>query len=858
MAIAIEPDIGSRIISQHDDPNLLVMEIDRLPFLNRLRRTMSSAEAWGFSVVGYLMWFTLAPLMQAEIGSASLLVWIPGVIVGILFNLQVQSLGEKYPDVSGGTPNYITRLLHRYPALARYLGIAYYLGWVSFPPINAIVITDLIQFHLEPMGLNIPEKVFEIGFTAIAYFVAFSGTRAVAILHLFFVFPSIGFLLLFCVQGLGWLVFSPQSPGLLPSSIDPISVQGWLKWYLFAAYSFYGCDTASSFVADSLHPKDTLKALSWVAWFMPLVFVGGTLVLLRLATAPGLEGNWYGNFLATAKPFWGDAAPVIVTLLVAASCLLGSATSVCNTPRILFQLAQDGLLSPVFGAASRRGSLEPALLLSFICSLGFLAWGNTTRIVVVSGVSFFVSIMGLHLGLWMQRHDPVVRWGRLSLALLVVEFLSLVVGGVAWGWMDFGIGLLLPLLVIAIDAAIGRIPWAPLHLPWWDRFHSKPVTPPKNEDFIVFQVAILIALICGTATISWLIRSWLRVEVGTNNPYLMIIVLMTLAFVGVAIACWTTLPQVAAIEELAISSIAQAKELERTLNELQKAQMQVIQSEKMSSLGLLVAGIAHEINNPVNFIHGNLSHLDEYTQNLLRMIELYQQRHPSNDPDVQAMAEEIDLEFLTEDIQKIVSSMKVGTDRIRDIVISLRNFSRMDEADFKNVDIHEGIESTLMILQHRIKDRSDRPAVVVIKDYGTLPKVECFPGQLNQVFMNILVNALDALDDMNTKRCDRELKDTPNQITIRTSAIDDRWVEVAIADNGIGMPDKVKQRIFDPFFTTKPIGKGTGMGMSISYQIITQKHRGKIKCFSTPSLGTEFVIQIPIRQQTISAFPIAA
>lgn len=852
MAIAIEPDIGSRIISQHDDPNLLVMEIDRLPFLNRLRRTMSSAEAWGFSVVGYLMWFTLAPLMQAEIGSASLLVWIPGVIVGILFNLQVQSLGEKYPDVSGGTPNYITRLLHRYPALARYLGIAYYLGWVSFPPINAIVITDLIQFHLEPMGLNIPEKVFEIGFTAIAYFVAFSGTRAVAILHLFFVFPSIGFLLLFCVQGLGWLVFSPQSPGLLPSSIDPISVQGWLKWYLFAAYSFYGCDTASSFVADSLHPKDTLKALSWVAWFMPLVFVGGTLVLLRLATAPGLEGNWYGNFLAAAKPFWGDAAPVIVTLLVAASCLLGSATSVCNTPRILFQLAQDGLLSPVFGAASRRGSLEPALLLSFICSLGFLAWGNTTRIVVVSGVSFFVSIMGLHLGLWMQRHDPVVRWGRLSLALLVVEFLSLVVGGVAWGWMDFGIGLLLPLLVIAIDAAIGRIPWAPLHLPWWDRFHSKPVTPPKNEDFIVFQVAILIALICGTATISWLIRSWLRVEVGTNNPYLMIIVLMTLAFVGVAIACWTTLPQVAAIEELAISSIAQAKELERTLNELQKAQMQVIQSEKMSSLGLLVAGIAHEINNPVNFIHGNLSHLDEYTQNLLRMIELYQQRHPSNDPDVQAMAEEIDLEFLTEDIQKIVSSMKVGTDRIRDIVISLRNFSRMDEADFKNVDIHEGIESTLMILQHRIKDRSDRPAVVVIKDYGTLPKVECFPGQLNQVFMNILVNALDALDDMNTKRCDRELKDIPNQITIRTCAIDDRWVEVAIADNGLGMPDKVKQRIFDPFFTTKPIGKGTGLGMSISYQIITEKHRGKLTCFSTPGSGTEFLIQIPIRQQTIS------
>jgi signal transduction histidine kinase len=240
------------------------------------------------------------------------------------------------------------------------------------------------------------------------------------------------------------------------------------------------------------------------------------------------------------------------------------------------------------------------------------------------------------------------------------------------------------------------------------------------------------------------------------------------------------------------------------------------------------------------------------------MIELYQQRHPSNDPEVQAMAEEIDLEFLTEDTQKIISSIRVGTDRIRGIVLSLRNFSRMDEADFKDVDIHEGIESTLLILQHRLKDKPDCPAVVVIKDYGKLPKVECFPGQLNQVFMNILVNALDALDDMNTKRSYQELKETPNQIRIRTSAIDNQWVEVAIADNGIGMPDRVKRRIFDPFFTTKPMGKGTGLGMSISYHIIAEKHGGKIKCFSTPGSGTEFVIQIPIRQQTISKFPIAA
>ncbi|MBE9005042.1 HAMP domain-containing protein [Fortiea sp. LEGE XX443] len=289
-------------------------------------------------------------------------------------------------------------------------------------------------------------------------------------------------------------------------------------------------------------------------------------------------------------------------------------------------------------------------------------------------------------------------------------------------------------------------------------------------------------------------------------------------------------------------------ELTTALSDLQRTQSQVIQSEKMSSLGQLVAGIAHEINNPVNFIHGNIAHLNEYTQDLLRMLDLYQQRHPSDDPDIQALAEEIDLEFLMADLQKILPSMKMGTERIRNIVLSLRNFSRMDEADFKAVDIHEGIESTLLILQYRLKDKPESPGIEVIRDYGQLPQVECYPGQLNQVLMNILVNAIDALDEVNNKRTYEDIKDNPSQITIRTSVCDAQWAEIAIADNGTGMPEQVRNRIFDPFFTTKPIGKGTGMGMAISYQIITEKHNGKLDCFSSPGRGTEFRIQVPVKQ----------
>lgn len=294
-------------------------------------------------------------------------------------------------------------------------------------------------------------------------------------------------------------------------------------------------------------------------------------------------------------------------------------------------------------------------------------------------------------------------------------------------------------------------------------------------------------------------------------------------------------------------------ELTAALDHLKQTQVHLVQSEKMSSLGQMVAGIAHEINNPVNFIYGNLRPAQEYFTDLIDLVNHYQECYPQPTEELQDHLEALDIQFLSEDAFKLLESLKIGADRIRQIVLSLRNFSRLDEADIKSVDLHEGIDSTLLILQSKLRGNGTIAPVEVMRHYGDLPKVECYPSQLNQVFMNILANAIDAIEEHSLTLSQQNQQTQPGIIHIHThqstSNAGEECIVVNIQDNGPGITELSKNKLFDPFFTTKPVGKGTGLGLSIAHQIIVDKHKGSITCESELGKGTQFTITIPCHQK---------
>ncbi len=842
-----------------------------------LPRTLTLIETLGFGLTGLLLWISVAPGAHAELGIQAMWVWIPGAILGVIVNFQIRQLGQQLSDVAGGTPSYLRHLLPNVSWITRYTALGYFLSWTAVIPVNAIILTELIQINLTPLGIVLPDIGLKVGFVLLPFVVALSGSRALSTLHLVFLLPAVGLLFVFCLQGSAWLFTTefPQSWTSIASTRTAFSIQGWAKWYLNGAYAFYACETAAAFVADSKQPQKTLQSLVTVAALIPVVYILGPWLLLHLPTnAIGSEDTLL-TLLAAATPFWGAATSLLVTFLVVSSCLLAFATAVSIAPRVLYQLSKDRHLPPLFAQVSDQGVFGPGLWLMLVLSLVGLAWGNVHQIVMVTGVGWLVAFIVLHGGLWFrgnQEEDSILGqimpW--LALVMAGLETFVLCVGGWAWGVHNLAIGLLLPglvmLVVVMSDRILNRLPTLLISLPLANLRDSSigiyrrvfktafgHSFESSFETLITAQIALLVGFSSVVAAVSWQASAIVaRASTRPTVDFLVVLVLV-MSFLGVAIACWTVFPQISSINNARHQAETLSKDLDQALKQIQQNQMQMVQQEKLSSLGQLVAGVAHEINNPVSFIHGNLTYAEGYVKDLLALVQLYGRTYPKATDEIEVEIKEIDLKFLSEDLPRMLKSMTVGTDRIREIVLSLRNFARKDESACKSVDIHEGIESTLLILQHRLKAAPEHPEVKVIRDYSILPLVECYPSQLNQVFMNILANAIDAMEETNAGRDYSEIEDDPSQITICTSVLGNKWVEIAITDNGSGIPESICDRIFDPFFTTKPAGKGTGLGMSISYQIITQHHQGKLSCVSKFNKGTEFTIQIPLRQDAIRA-----
>ncbi|MEA5420021.1 amino acid permease [Spirulina sp. CCNP1310] len=519
--------------------------------LNRLPRQLSVLEIWGFALSGLLLWLGPAPAMNAELGPQAIWVWIPAAIIGVLLNLQVKRLGHYLPNMSGGTPNYTTHLLRRHPFLARYGAIGYFLGWVSVPAMNGIILTELIAAQLQPLGIEFPETALKITFTAIPFIVALSGTRALGILHLCFVVPAVGFMVVLCTQGLGWLAVAPHSPSFFPEVWGSFSLPLWAKWFFVAVYAAYGCETASSFIADNRKPEASLRSLTFAAVLLPIVYIGGSWLLMRLATDPALESNAFLQLTAVARPVWGPWASLVVTFLIASACLLSSATAVSNTARLLYQMALDGYLSPLFAVVSRQGAFGPGVLFTLALSVLCLLWGNVASVVMVTGTGYLCGMIAIHLGLWLRRQDPEVFLPRWALLFCGVEILVLIVGGLAWSVSELVLGLCLPLVVLGLDRLIAVMPFAPFRVQWWvQKYRVKPSQDFKN--FLAIQIAVLIGLIALATTVGW----YFYLEETAAGPMgamvshsMLLVLLLVMTFGGVAIACWTSLPQATALIE---------------------------------------------------------------------------------------------------------------------------------------------------------------------------------------------------------------------------------------------------------------------------------------------------------------------
>jgi signal transduction histidine kinase len=779
-----------------------------------LNRSLSLIETAGFALAGPPGWTGLAPVIQAATNIQSIFIWVPVTLIGILINYQTKFLGMKQPNVAGGTPNYIARLFDKYPIIAKYAAIGYLLNWVSVIPINAIILTDMVNANLQPFSIEFPTLSVRVLFMLLPFVVAMTGTKALSILLLCFIVPSIGLLLGFSVQGIGWLLLSSESPGFFPQDWHwgTVNWVDWCKWFFFATFVAYSSETVSSFVADSQQPVQTLKLLDIAAWIGGIIFCAGSWVVLRLAPER-LGDDVFLYFVAVAKPFWGESASLLITFLLASSCLLTMATAICNCPRILYQLSRDGYLANVCGVVSNRGVFGPALIATFGLSMAGLAWANVPQLVVVGNVGWFVSFTLMQLAFWRRRNEPNHFLPHLALGIFLGQAVILLVGGVAWGWENFLIGLCGPFAIILLDAIIVQISWAPLRATWWERIYQRDDQPYRGNNQLMIQVLTLVALVCGALFTGWKFRSALSISATNADNNLLAIVLLIIAFVGVAIACWTTLPNLILLEEAHQSAEKLNQELEERVAirtaELQKAIVLANQANQAKSDFL--ANMSHELRTPLNGILG-------YAQIL-----------------------QISSAITGKDKRRIEVIEHCGS-HLLELINDVLDIAKIEAAHLdlrpEPTDLNVLLQEVIDICQMRAEQKG---LDFHYQAPEQLPSPLVDPRRLRQVLINLLSNAI--------KFTHRGTVSLAVRIPSGDSA-DRCHLEFRVEDTGVGISETDLQKVFVPFQQVgeaKKVSEGTGLGLSISQAIVVAMG-GKIEARSAIGQGSifEFAIDCPL------------
>jgi signal transduction histidine kinase len=797
---------------------------------SKLTRSLSLLETAGFALAGPPGWIGLVFVMQVAIDVQSIFVWIPVTLIGILINYQVKYLGMKQPDVAGGTPNYIARLFRRYPIIAKYAAIGYLLNWVSSISMLAIILADMVNTNLEPFGIGLPLFATRIFFMVLPFTVAMTGIRALSILLICFIVPAMGLLIAFSLQGVVWLLVSPDSPGFLPQDWHwgAMSWIDWCKWFFFATFAAYSSETVSSFVAESRRPVQSLKLLDIAGWTGGIIFCAGSWVVLRLAPADTGK-DVFQDFVHVSSPFWGGSASLIVTFLLVSSCLLTTATAISNCPRILYQLAQDKYISEVFGVVSSRGVFGPGLIAIFCLSMAGLAWANVPQIVVIGNVGWFVTFTLMQLAVWWQRKDPNIFAPRMALGIFLMQVVILFVGGIAWGWENFVLGLGTPCFIILVDGIIGHIKWSPLRANWWHRLYQRDDNPYPLKGQLIIQVVTLVVLVCGSVLVGWYFRSGLDTTGSNQTNNLLVILLLIVAFVSVAIACWTTFPQMISLEE----AHARAEMLNQALEERVAIRTEALEKAMVSANAAsqaksdFLANMSHELRTPLNGILG-------YVQILQGSPTLKDKDKLRIDTIEHCGSHLLDLINDVLDIAKIEANYlalqpePIALKLILQTVIEIcraRAEGKNLEFHYQEADLPEGL---VLVDRKRLQQ-------VLINLLGNAIK---FTAQ-GRVSLGVNVDVLSAPQSHHLEKCRLHF-----------------WVE----DTGVGISEQDIQKIFAPFQRAGDLSdciEGTGLGLSISQRIIMAMG-SEIQVRSQIGKGSlfEFLIDCPL--QSIATIQIPA